>query len=123
MSEGLKALERLIDNKVFISLGRTQGKKQFANDINIIKTELKERDKIIDLSLKECRKIAKLKVEHYKKDKALEIIKEIAKSYEIEFNDKKLSMSFKIRMNNKFVLETISFKNQEEYDLLKEVLL
>lgn len=35
-----EALERLIGNKVFISLGRTQGKKQFVNDINIIKKDL-----------------------------------------------------------------------------------
>ena len=35
-----EALERLIGNNVFISLGRTQGKKQFVNDINIIEKDL-----------------------------------------------------------------------------------
>ena len=35
-----EALERLVGNKVFISLGRTQGKKQFVNDINIIEKDL-----------------------------------------------------------------------------------
>lgn len=44
MTKGLEALEKLIGNKVFVSLGRTQGKKQFANDINIIEKELKALD-------------------------------------------------------------------------------
>ena len=35
-----EALKRLIGNKVFISLGRLQGKKQFVNDINIIEKDL-----------------------------------------------------------------------------------
>lgn len=35
-----EALKRLISNKVFISLGRTQGKKQFVNDISIIEKDL-----------------------------------------------------------------------------------
>lgn len=35
-----EALKRLIGNKVFISLGRTQGKTQFINDINIIEKDL-----------------------------------------------------------------------------------
>ena len=35
-----EALERLAGNKVFILLERSQGKKQFVNDINIIKKDL-----------------------------------------------------------------------------------
>ena len=53
---------------------------------------------------------------------ALKLIKEIANSYDVEFCDKDQTMSFKIRLRNKFVLETIRFKSKEEYDLLKEVL-
>ena len=55
--------------------------------------------------------------------KVLKIIKEIAKSYDIEFCDNKQSISFKITLKNKFILETIIIKNKEEYDSLKEVLL
>ena len=46
MSKGLEALERLIGNRVFTSFGRTQGKKQFANDINIIEKELKRLEEL-----------------------------------------------------------------------------
>ena len=35
-----EVLERLVGNKVFILLERSQGKKQFVNDINIIKKDL-----------------------------------------------------------------------------------
>ena len=35
-----EALERLVGNKVFILLERSQGKKQFVNDINIIEKDL-----------------------------------------------------------------------------------
>ena len=58
-----------------------------------------------------------------KKLKALDVVKEIAKVYDIDFCDKDQTMSFKIRLRNKFVLETIRFKSKEEYDLLKEVLI
>lgn len=54
--------------------------------------------------------------------KALEIIKEIAKSYDIEFCDNNQTLSFKIMLSNKFILETITIKDKDKYDLLKEVL-
>lgn len=62
MSKGLDALERLVDNKVFISLGRIQGKKQFANDVNIIEKELKEYYQLREelntaLNLNQCQTI------------------------------------------------------------------
>lgn len=55
--------------------------------------------------------------------KTLEIIKEIAKVYDIKFCDKDLSITFKIPYRNKFILERITFKDKKNYDLLKEVLL
>ena len=54
---------------------------------------------------------------------ALQIVKEIAKSYNIEFCDKDQSISFELPYRNIFILERITFEDKKKYDLLKEVLL
>lgn len=53
---------------------------------------------------------------------ALQIVKEIAEFYDIEFCDKDQSISFKLPYRNKFILERITFKDKKKYELLKEVL-
>mgnify|MGYP007133780753 CR=1 FL=1 len=55
--------------------------------------------------------------------KQLDAVKEIAKLYDIEFCDKNQTISFKVMLRNKFILETITINDKEKYDLLKEVLL
>ena len=64
----------------------------------------------------ECREIEKSL-------KALESIKEIAKLYNVEFCDKDQTMSFKIMLRNKFILETITINDKDKYNLLKEIIL
>ena len=54
--------------------------------------------------------------------KALEILKEITKFYDIKFCDKDQAICFKLPYRNKFILERITFKDKEQYCLLKEVL-
>lgn len=44
MSKGLLALKSLVGNKFFMLLGRTHGKRQLANDIDIIQKALKALD-------------------------------------------------------------------------------
>lgn len=98
--------------------------------------EYKKNKKLVESSLKDYEKLindfgADFLIQllntpydiKYKKLKALEIIKEISKIYDVEFCDNNQTMSFKIKLHNKFILETITIKNKEEYDLLKEALL
>ena len=55
---------------------------------------------------------------------ALELIKDLAKVYDVEFCDKDQTMSFKIAYrHHKFILETITFKDKKQYNLLKETLI
>lgn len=106
MNEGLKALKRLIGNKVFISLGRIQGKKQFAIDINIIEKELKDYYAL----KKECNES-----KWYQEHRALEAIKSIEGFVDEEDffyddeEDKYYFFGYKI--------------SKEKFELLKEVLL
>ena len=55
--------------------------------------------------------------------KAIEILKDLAKVYDVEFCDKDQTMSFKVMLRNKFVLEIITINDKEKYVLLREVLL
>ena len=103
-------------------------------DVVDIALDIEKYSKIIETALKKLNNIetASIDIEQenqalYKENKklkqALELIKDLAKVYDVEFCDKDQTMSFKIRLRNKFVLETIRFKSKEEYDSLKEVLL
>ena len=128
MSKELEAWEK-------IKLGYICG--QGAINEFALRENERENFKIIEKALKEqeeLEKSLKSEIEHSaflnrerlkdsKKLKALEIIKEIAKTYDIEFCDSKQTISFKIMLKDKFILETIAIKDKEEYELVKEVLL
>ncbi len=89
MTKGLEILENLIGNEIFISLGRIQGKKQFANNINVIKKELK----------------------------ALEIITSN------QVNVARVNRCCNALQYNMGVMHEERYLNEEEFDLLKEILL
>ena len=122
----LEALHDLMNNPYYIALGRVQGKAQFNKDIQIIEAALKREDSIeitaieIEQDNKElCKENKKLKrvLEIIKKQKCIHILALKSSVDQGAYNQ------FILPLNRYLGIKLFDKLTQEEYDLLKEVLL